>query len=306
MFFGSGRKGKKYLKVVITGGLGDCLLATPFLRHFRKYGKFDGIICAIPTQALEIFDHNPNIDQLIPCSGRDLLLWGAPEIDCDVFVPYMKILPPGKVGADMTVSATPLFRLNMKPEPAIRQVAEYHGLKLDHEKMEIWTTQADKEWALEYSSRWEGKKVILINTASHYVQKTLPQSLARKIIDLLSKDFIIIAFPQNKPSLPMIETLKVLPGIRKSAELFKRLYCVISVDSFPSHLATAVGVPAVVLFGPSNPSTFGHLQNINIRTSSCPPCADTPRRTLCKRSRCLEKISAEQVAEAVYSAGRDY
>jgi ADP-heptose:LPS heptosyltransferase len=286
---------------MINGGLGDCLLATPFLRHFRISGVYGRITCAIPAAAKEIFDRNPYIDQLIPCTGADLFIWGAPEKDCDTFAPYRRVLAPTRVGGNMDVTQRwNLPAPNLSSEPVISQLAKYHGIPLADESMEIVTEESDKQWAEAYTSRWRGKPVVLLNTVSHRAEKNLPQSIAQQIIDRLSDTFHMVQFALGAPPFRAIETIPV-PGIRKSAELFKRLASIITVDSFPGHLARAVDLPAVVLFGPSNPATFGHAGNVNICSNSCPPCADTKRLPRCKRSRCMEEIVPDQVVEAVRS-----
>ncbi len=57
------------LRVIVGGGLGDCLLHTPFLRHFRRWGIYDSITCMAHKEALELLDRNPHIDRLIGCEA---------------------------------------------------------------------------------------------------------------------------------------------------------------------------------------------------------------------------------------------
>jgi ADP-heptose:LPS heptosyltransferase len=125
------------------------------------------------------------------------------------------------------------------------------------------------------------------------------------VVDLLLKEdgdrMIILEFPREEGKLSGTIPLPFVPGLRRSAALFKRMSCVVTVDSFPGHLAAAVNTPAVVLFGPSNPQAFGHKNNINIRTSECPVCANTLRIKQCKKPKCLEDIPPALIVEKILS-----
>jgi ADP-heptose:LPS heptosyltransferase len=79
------------------------------------------------------------------------------------------------------------------------------------------------------------------------------------------------------------------------AALYRHLAAVVTVDSFPAHLAAALGVPAVVLFGPSNSACWGHPGQVLLRPTDCPPCFDTGRLSQCARHRCIEAFSAEAI-----------
>lgn len=79
-------------------------------------------------------------------------------------------------------------------------------------------------------------------------------------------------------------------------------------DAGSTHLAAFMGLPTVALFGPSDVERWrpGGLRTAVIR-GSCPeaPCFEKPER-VCRRPRCLERISAAAVCRAVVTlaAGR--
>lgn len=299
MFSVAKSNNRREIKIVVTGGLGDCLLATPFIRHFRFCGKYDKISCVVSKRSAEIFDQNPHIDQLIRCTGDEIFLWAAPEVDCDVFSPYIDVSAPERVGPNMNIPISSLLKPNQVLRPIVRQVAEYHGIKLKDEKPEIFTTEEDEKWGEEYVRCWKGRQVILLNLCSMLPQKSIPRALGQDIVDRLSERFAFIQLAGDIPQLSGTSIVWPLPSVRKSAALFRRLYRVITIDSFPGHLAYAVGTKAIVLFGPTNPMAFGHEENDNIRASQCPPCADTSRREECLKPTCLEEISVDRVIEAV-------
>lgn len=285
------------IKIVVTGGLGDCLLATPFIRNFKQSGRYDEVWCAAPEAAGQIFDSNPFIDRFIPCAGSDLLVWAVPEEDWDVFSPYIEAASPDTHGAGMTIPMRHIFRPNRVAKPVVQQVAEFHRIVLTDETPEIFITADDHAWANQTMAAVGDRRGLFFNPASRLPEKDLPAGLAQQIVDRLKQQFYIFQLP-GPSEADGVFTLSPFPTVRQVAALFARIDGVLTVDSFPGHLATAMGTPAVVLFGPSNSETFGHPENENISAKVCPPCADTPRRKVCRKYRCMDAMPISDIVAA--------
>jgi len=87
-------------------------------------------------------------------------------------------------------------------------------------------------------------------------------------------------------------------SLKEFAALVSRCKLFVSNDGGLSHLATAVQVPAVVLYGPSNAKEWGpYSKNRLVLTKNypCSPC----RKTNCIRNLCMEALKKEEVLEAV-------
>ena len=85
------------------------------------------------------------------------------------------------------------------------------------------------------------------------------------------------------------------------AAILQRAVLFLGVDSAPMHMAAALGVPVVVLFGPSGEHSWGPWgAGHTVLTSPflCRPCGQDGCLGS-KRSDCLEAISAQAVLEAV-------
>ena len=294
--------------------MGDHLLITPFIKHFKKSGLYKHICCVVHQNSLELFDLSPYIDSLIPCSGNDLFLWGLPEKNFDVFTPYVAVEDIEHIHDIHTgIKSTHIFNFNLGNTPVICQICEHYGIRLEDESLDIHTAREEEEWADGFLAEWPGKKFIYLNTSSVLENKNYPLPLWQEVVDLLLKKagdrMIILEFPREEGKLSGTIGLPFVPGLRRSAALFKRMSCIVTVDSFPGHLAAAVNTPAVVLFGPSNPLAFGHKSNINIRTSDCETCANTSRIKQCKKPKCLEDIPPALIVEKILSnfaaGGRD-
>jgi heptosyltransferase-2 len=94
-------------------------------------------------------------------------------------------------------------------------------------------------------------------------------------------------------------------SLRESAALIQRASILVTNDSAPLHLATAVGTPVVALFGPTVPEfgfgprrpgdlTLGHAD------LACRPCSrHGPERCPLGHHRCMRELSVEVVLKAV-------
>lgn len=89
--------------------------------------------------------------------------------------------------------------------------------------------------------------------------------------------------------------------IRQLAALLKMCHCLVTNDTGPMHLAAAVGTPVVALFGSTDPSLTGPLgegHKVIRREIPCSPCF----KRVCPEGhhQCMERISADEVQEAVW------
>lgn len=88
-----------------------------------------------------------------------------------------------------------------------------------------------------------------------------------------------------------------------SAELIGRCAVLVTNDSSPLHLASAMGTPTVAVFGPTVPDFgFGPLAPSNVvvghETLACRPChRHGPRRCPLTHFRCMRELTSERVAE---------
>ena len=292
-------KGRR-LVFVASGGLGDCLLLTPFLRALRRSGGHGRITVAVQANAMQIYDRNPHLDHLVPCQGSDLFMWAMEEPDADLFAPYIDVFSEdGKNPLNVTVE--PVMAPNPVGRPVIEQIATMAGISLCAEEMamEIFTTQEDERFAQALFIDDDPRPTVYVNTSSNYPVKQYPLGHWKEVERLLEGRVRFISSAGCAAGLEKVHIIEPAPGLRALAEVLRRVDCALSVDSFPQHLAAAVGTAAVTLFGASNPAVFGHRTNVNITSGACPPCADTPRRKACQRQVCMEAIPPQAVADAV-------
>ncbi len=89
-------------------------------------------------------------------------------------------------------------------------------------------------------------------------------------------------------------------SISESAALLARCRCLVSSDTGPLHLATAVGTPVVGLYGSTDPQRTGPIgrgHQVILKKLPCVPCEqkDCPLTTRI----CMSEITVDEVASAV-------
>jgi heptosyltransferase-1 len=88
--------------------------------------------------------------------------------------------------------------------------------------------------------------------------------------------------------------------IRQLAALLTRSRLYVGTDSGPMHLASALGVPTVGLFGPSDPAHFAPYRSparLVRRDLPCSPCGKPTCRY--KTEECMKSIDVPEVLEAI-------
>jgi heptosyltransferase-2 len=84
--------------------------------------------------------------------------------------------------------------------------------------------------------------------------------------------------------------------------LLGELAVLVSPDSGPAHVAAAVGVPTVTLFGPTHPGLTAPLGSRSATLWHPPPCAPCFQPRCPIDHRCLEAIPVDEVVAAVRAA----
>lgn len=87
-------------------------------------------------------------------------------------------------------------------------------------------------------------------------------------------------------------------GLPALVEVIRQSSLMVCNDTGPMHIAAALGVPVVALFGPTNPAQtgpYGTLQRVIRAGSPCAPCY----RKGCKTMECMTMIKVKEVQKAV-------
>ena len=130
--------------------------------------------------------------------------------------------------------------------------------------------------------------------------------VADRLITECGAQVVFSGEPDEEPVIESIRELMKgqaysavgLTTIRQVGALMRRAQLVITNDSASLHLASALRVPTVAIFGPTDPAKYGPTAPLNRtihRRLFCAPC----EQALCRFSHeCMRFISAEEVFDA--------
>jgi len=195
------------------------------------------------------------------------------------------------------------------------RILKMMGVELKDWRLELWPSEADDQYIEELlSSEWisANQKIVGINISAsqRWLSKIWPQeNMIRLCEELGSGDIRVVIsgtekdLPQANALMSMVKNTKLINACGKTtinqlACLIKRCKVYVSADSSPLHIAAAVGVSFVALFGPTDPRRHlpmaGDCQVIN-KDLPCSPCY----KAKCLSKKCMKLITAEEVLEAI-------
>ena len=135
------------------------------------------------------------------------------------------------------------------------------------------------------------------------------------LLDLLIKDgnqIVLIGGPQEILLLEELTEFLKLPhvinlvgkcSIKQSMAAIKRCTCSIGIDTGMQHIAGALSVPTISIFGPTNPKYIGAFSDCSYFVeyeTDCKYCFGTNQYLHCNHRRCLTEITPQQVMDTVH------
>jgi len=187
------------------------------------------------------------------------------------------------------------------------------------EGLRIWLTEEDKEFVKEWSHQVglrDGEPLIALNPggATSPLNRWMPESFGM-LASILRERGCQVAILGGREDLPAAwqirqiagDTVWYLTGQLTLRQLIAFIaYCDVLVtgDTGPMHIATAVDTPVVALFGRAEPRQTGPYRGTNIiiqkKHLPCVPCLSR-RCSLPLEKLCMHLITPQEVAEAVFS-----
>lgn len=156
----------------------------------------------------------------------------------------------------------------------------------------------------------ENSFLVGINGCASWKAKSWPLEKYAALADRLSEKFnakiILVWGPGEQPVAESIRGKMKQPALvapattlKQLAALLKQCSIVISNDTSPMHISAAVGTPTVGVFGPTKPRLQGPWgpKNVTVQKTDL-PCLGC-RKTDCDDLQCMEKLTVEEVWDAV-------
>ncbi len=330
----------KNILIINTTAIGDTLLSTPAIRAIRE-GFPDARIAVLASpQARMVLKNNPRIDYIIEHPGRvdffyifklpalirrlrrgrfDLVvILHANDPDAAPLA-YLSGAPHRMGWAESRLSflhTVPVKTrlLDMHTIDVRLRNLEEIGIVNNNRRMEMFITDDESEWASRFIRDIGSEDTGLIGIHP-FGSKQNKWWHKREVMEFCSAireefGFAVLLFGGNKEreaagviadEVDGVVNLSGRCDIRETVALIDKCRVFVSTDSGPMHIAHALGVPTVALFGPDDPRITGPLLG-NFDMIQLPlPCVPCRSKECHMESvRCME-IDAEKVMRAVKS-----
>jgi ADP-heptose:LPS heptosyltransferase len=284
----NGPLARRTYRIVTWGGIGDGLLITPAIRALKQRDPDCRIHVYCKSRLhREVMRDNKHIDRLLTIGA-----WGAV---------IFNLIAPLKLVETQVVDYGRLAPSLFYRRHAAEIIGEMLEIKIDDLRPECFLTAKEEEEARRIVAA-HPSPIAIQATAGSTPNKNWPAEKWEELIDrnpqytflqLGAKDDEFIRGAVDLRGMP----LRVTFGIVKEALAF------VGVDSVFAHVAAAFRKPAVVLFGASTPTIWGHATSINLyRPPRCSPCIDILARDPCPYGRtCMSNIAVSDVERALSS-----
>ncbi|MBF0485683.1 MAG: lipopolysaccharide heptosyltransferase II [Candidatus Omnitrophica bacterium] len=186
----------------------------------------------------------------------------------------------------------------------------------DRVRLEFWPRKDDYAYAREIlHSEWIDEKAhtlvgINIAASDRWPTKNWPMSHVAQLCDMLASQGIrVVVTGMDKDR----EYVRQLSGLAKSkpavvagktnilqlAALISFCKAYVTSDSAPLHVAAAMGVPVIALFGPTSAERHAPPAGKNIRIIRKPLKCSACYKTECRNHGCMKEISANEVFQEI-------
>ena len=318
-----------------TNWIGDAVMSTPAVRAIRKNFPNARISLLAKPWVAPVFENSPYIDQIIPYNfegalrtikaagmlekyGFDatILLQNAFEA---AWVAYLAKIPV-RIGYDTHLRKVllthPVHRssriLKLHQTHYYNEILKGVGLRIDGTHLELYLSPKDHDSArkiLKDSNIFETDFVVGINPSATYgsAKQWFPDRFAR-VSDQLNKRFgsktVIFGGPNDRELganiMKMMKTFAVdLSGkttLKEAMAIIARCRLFLTNDSGLMHIAAALNVPQVAIFGSTDFAATGPWSTrarIVRSLVDCSPCLK--KQCPLGHKECMKKISVEKV-----------
>jgi heptosyltransferase-2 len=322
--------------VIQTSFLGDTVLTTPLLTQLALRGPVDVVTTPAASSVLKghpavrsviVFDKHgahaglfglTTMAARLRAAAYDTAYLAQGSLRSAALARLARI--PARIG--FTTSAGSwlyttkvAYRDDMHHAARLLQLSRPHGREPSEEEMRPSLAPGVAERAavddlLLRDGVAAGERMIALAPGSVWATKRWPYytELARalsadgRIVIVGGADDASLALEIRSAVPDAVDATGVLP-LLASAELIGRCGVIVTNDSAPLHLASAMGTPTVAIFGPTVPDFgFGPLAPSRVvvghETLTCRPCSrHGPRRCPLTHFRCMRELTPDLVAE---------
>lgn len=312
-------------RVLIIGpsNIGDAILASGVVAAIREQHPDAHLTLVMGERAQALFAGDPRIQTLVNADafsspiGRLRLAFSLWRYQPQVVVDLRHTLYP------FLLKPLTAWRYLRQPPQRLVHMRERHLWKLRAQApaassngTSLWISPKDTAHVEQLLRRWrlDAAKplVIICPGARSHIKRWTAEGFAALADRLIAEAGVSVMFCGEPDEEVIVEEVLAsmhqpahnavgLTTIRQAGALMKRAALVITNDSASLHLASAVNVPTVAIFGPTDADKYGPTatrHRMIRRQLFCSPC----EQALCRfNHECMRFISADEV----YAAARE-
>lgn len=327
--------------VIHQGALGDFILALPVLANLREtFPIAKSVIMGYP-RILELVKGRFYAEEILSIDQKGMASFFIPEGQLDqtlshFFNTFDLMVIFGKNGGGnlignlkrvcrgdiLSIHSFPMWDEEVHlTDHLIRQLARF-GFPISDPNPRLYLRESDQEWGKDFwmrkgFGREERSKVIVIHPGSGSRKKVWPLDRFLELVRHLQahqdlKPLIVLGPAEGTEVQKVFEEMRSSPPILAKglsliqlASVMKGCRLFIGNDSGISHMAASLGLPVIVIFGPTNPRVWsprGEKVRVVRRGIPCSPCPQE-RFFQCKDFECLKGIEIVEVLQGLESMG---
>ena len=304
--------------IITLSNVGDIILTTPVIKALAKELPKARIDVMVGPQGKEIFEKDPRIfkviiyDKHLAIGEKRRLQLKLKKLRYDLVVDIRNTVFPLLIGPKYrtaTIQKFPRALMHSKE----RHLYRLKSVGIDNlgELPYIHITKEDEAHVEKLlKERGVTDPIVVINAGakSHLKRWTTVgfAEVADRLITDCKANVVFIGLKEDEAIVnEIMAKMKHKPhnlidktNIRQLAGLLKRSKLLITNDSAPLHLGSAVGAKVVALFGPTDPRKYGPTGEFDVvvrERLSCAPC----EKAECTRNyECMRSISPDAVFDA--------
>jgi len=314
------------------GAIGDLLQLSPVLRALKQSCPEARISILVGNAAsVDLFRHNPLVDEILVYDKRGAhrswrafgRLWlELRRRNFDLVANYQRSNLKGWFLAAAALPCRVLVYHKQKNEivHAVRNhlqaIAPLVGdPRLLDPVLELHLGPAEERWAAELFDQetLTGRPVVALNLGASHPVNRWPTARFAELAEKLQAARIGVVLVGAAADRELADAVLAKTGSRpldlvgrtsllQLGALLKRCSVVVSADTGPMHMATAVGTPVVALFGAADPARTGPVGEGHLVLQGAGPACIPCRSRTCRHTpqlECMERITADQVLNAL-------
>jgi heptosyltransferase-3 len=321
--------------VVKLGHLGDVVLAAPVVSVLKRRAPHAEIDALVYADTASMLTGHPGLSRLFTINGAELkLLWMLRKRRYDLLVALSdrpriawlaRLIGVRYAVSPQRVDRPGLWRRSFTHFYALPPGNSRHTVEVHLDALRaLGVDVADDERSIvlvpgrEAERRIDAlalpKRFIVVHPASRWLFKCWTAARTAELVDTLQArgERVVLTGSADPEENALVEdivrrlrapalNLAGRLSLKELAALIGRAALFVGVDSAPMHMASAMGTPAVALFGPSGEVEWGPWQiphRVIVSGHACRPCGYNG----CgggNRSECIETIPVRAVLQAV-------